>query len=256
MLFAGGCHVDGYLVGEKCSFVAESLGLLARMGWQFEARTLACLTLTHPERLVALCGNYKPEVLVLQLGNWETNAGFRQYLRKQSGFASSSVVGTSKVEGAPLSFRPGLRWHAKSRVRQVLDLILGHPLVNLEWMQKLLNIFFTEVAALKIPAVLVLSPLPCLDPVHRFYRQRLLPVFEAEVSKHGFPYLDVFNLYGRDGRAHADDLFADAGHLNIAGHHWLGEVVGHRIHSLMARELHHFTPPQHARGATNLTRQP
>ena len=234
ILFAGGCHIDGYLVGERRSFVAESLDVLAGMGRRSDVQTLARLPLTQPERLAVVCGKYQPELLVLQLGNWETKVGLREHLRRRRGLASSRAsLDTISLEAASLVFRPGFRWRAKTRVRQVLDLILGHTLVNTHHMEMLLDIFFDEVVALNIPDVLVLSPLPCLDPVHWFYRQRLLSVFEAASSRRGFLYLDVFDLYSRDPRAHAEDLFADPDHLNVAGHRWLGEIVGHRIHSLM-----------------------
>ena len=257
ILFAGGCHIEGYLVGENAGFVSEALRLLASLGWQVEAATLAGLPLTHAERLIKLCTEFKPELLLLQLGNWETmHVTFRDYLRRkgqartswgavQVGLidflgtvvfgrqpkSSSAAVPPKGAHSSPSS-PVGPRWYVWSRSRRLLDLVLGHPLLNLEQTENLIRIFFAQVAALNIPAVLVLSPLPCLDPTHRFYRRKLLSIFQVEAKKNGFAYLDAFSCLV--SQAHTDHLFEDADHLNVAGHQWLGQIVGQWIHSVIS----------------------
>jgi hypothetical protein len=244
LVFAGGCHVAGYLVGAQSGFVTIALNVLAHSGLECEARTLEHLPLTYPERLEQFCMSYRPDVLVLQLGNWETNTSLREYLRKTVGLKTSSHRKTSSHsktslsatptprEHAPTSFHPGLMWRAKSIARQVVDVMLLHTIVNVQKVHRLLSVFFSEVATLRIPAVIALSPLPCADPVHMYYRRRVLPAFEAEATKHGFQYLNVFFLQTHERRAPC--IFADAGHLNAEGHRMLGELVGRHIASLLA----------------------
>jgi hypothetical protein len=239
LVFAGGCHVGGYLVGAQSSFVTIALNVLAHSGLECEARTLEHLPLTHPERLKQFCTSYRPDVLVLQVGNWETNKGLRDYLRTTVGLKKTSShsktsysVTRTPGEHAPTSFHPGLMWRTKSVARQVVDVMLLHTIVDVQKVHRLLSVFFSEVATLRISAVIALSPLPCADPVHMYYRRRVLPAFEAEATKHGFHYLNAFFLQTHERRATC--IFADAGHLNAEGHRMLGELVGRHIASLLA----------------------
>lgn len=83
ILFAGGCHVTGYPVGAEFGFPKVALDFLENNGIHGDMKSLGPLPISHPERLVDLCNDYKPDVLVLQIGNYETTPGsIRDYLKK------------------------------------------------------------------------------------------------------------------------------------------------------------------------------
>src|ERR1700712_1775201 len=85
VLVAGGCHVVGYPIGEKHSFVNVTKQILALGGICCEMDAMGRTPVTRRDQLVERLKAQRPDILVLQLGNYETNITFQKYFRKRLG---------------------------------------------------------------------------------------------------------------------------------------------------------------------------
>ena|SRR5215472_7623741 len=80
ILFAGGCHVNGYPIGAEFAFPAIALKRL-KSQFSCESRDISHLTLSRLELLLAECRSFGPDVLVLQLGHFESGLWLRRWTR-------------------------------------------------------------------------------------------------------------------------------------------------------------------------------
>src|SRR5438270_91145 len=85
ILFAGGCHVVGYPIGEERAFPALVARRLRDAGLGVRPETLSHLKLAHRQKLTAKCNQVKPDALVLQLGHAELNQQLSKYFRSRLG---------------------------------------------------------------------------------------------------------------------------------------------------------------------------
>jgi hypothetical protein len=70
VLVAGGCHVDGYLVGPKHSFPQLTINQLSSHS-TCQLRSIGYMRLNSVKVLMGECQSFRPDILVLQLGHYE-----------------------------------------------------------------------------------------------------------------------------------------------------------------------------------------
>jgi hypothetical protein len=233
--FAGGCQVFGYPVGPDLGFTEVALRLLGRAGWRGVAYRTGHVALTHPERLEAVHAEVAPDLLVLQLGSYETclrvSVRVKRSVRTLAPVLLAGEPDANDWVPAPNRVvREDVNWRAHSLARGVGDWLTGHRLVDLPTQRRHLTTFLDRVGALPLPRVLVLSPLPCADPTILRYRRRFAPTFAAESAARGFGYLDAFEcLSTRDSPRVGAALFADRIHLSALGHRLLGGLLATAI---------------------------
>ncbi len=224
VLTAGGCHVAGYPIEKQHSFPNILGDLLGTSGLEVENTCLSHVTFAHGKRLVSAAMGRAPHVLVLQLGNYETIVTFRHYLAGLIGWHTKRSRDHDRKLAADSRADLSLSWKLKCAIKMRCDRILRHPLVNFQELRTLLPGFFQAVAVLDLPQVIVLSPLPCADPLYLSYRSRLGRMMKREAELWGFEYIDFLGHPGR-----RDEIFVDPTHLNRLGHELVASALAKAI---------------------------
>jgi len=224
ILFAGGCHVDGTVSGGESTLSRVALHVLNEEGFDYQASYLIQMRLIHPRRLIQKCDEVGPHIVVLQAGHPETSNLFRNYLTKRLGLSGRvrDVVTTQAVLSGSfdsISRLERMKWLLRSYSKAYVDSLIGHRLLDTRRFDLTLNRCLERLRVAHASEVLILSPLPCIDPVPRYYRELITPLFCRAADRHGFEYLDMKDLQ-------SPSLFADPLHLNTAGHLAAGEMVG------------------------------
>lgn len=228
ILFAGGCHVAGHPVGSEYAFPRLAAQELEREGIPCEISCVPHVPLHRPEMVVSACREFRPDTLVLQPGNYEVTKNLRSYLmsplrgrkekRKSSASAGVHPVGR-------------FRFLVEARVKQIVDCVLWHPLVDFQLLGSKMEQFLAAVAHCGPEKVLVMSSTPCADPTQYYYRDRARPIIEAAAERHGCEFLDILRLAPKAlrGGLGRDQFFADSVHLGVAGQRVLGRMVAEHL---------------------------
>jgi hypothetical protein len=226
VLFAGGCHVNGEAADGDSKLSSVALRLLEREGIPCQPAYLVPIRLAHPRRLAEKCTEFRPDVLVIQSGYPETADLISQYIKKKLGQPANVRATADVIAGYGGTFGGSwtveAMWFLRCMAKRLFDAATRHRLVDLRHLNASVDRFFTRVAALGVPHVIVLSPLPCADPVAFFYRRKLAPMLHAAAQRCGFSFLDVIGLGSRS-------LYLNPYHLNHAGHQVIGQLTGEHI---------------------------
>lgn len=225
LLFAGGCHVVGYPVGEEHAFPSVIRAELLRAGIECQVECLAYTSLHHPERVVDACRRCSPDILVLQVGNYELGAKLTDYFR--------SRIGLKRTWSKPCNAGAALPRLSKRRLRpaafikDLLDMLLGRPLVKLSDVAIRLEVFLDAVEVCGVPQVVFTSPTPCFDFSALYYRSRARDYFLPIVERRRCHYLDLIALAraADDSWVGREAFFADSIHLGVAGQLAVGRHI-------------------------------
>jgi hypothetical protein len=234
ILFAGGCHVSGYPVGATLGFAHLTAGALQAAGMDCEWEAYGHAAMSKPARLTARCRAAGPDLLVLQLGHRESLGTLRSHVFARLGLSRARTAPSIQRTYTPrpeLFLNDGLAWKLKSPVKRALDLALGHTLVHIQRFQQAMETCLAEVRQLGVPNVIVLSPLPCADPVTLSYRRELLPIYRSAAQANGFAFLDLIHLAARPPM----DWFADPVHLSRHGHARVAAAIAATIQRIPAQ---------------------
>jgi len=230
ILFAGGCQVAGYPVGEEHGFPTLVGNLLTAAGLPVEVHSLPYLKLAHRRRLTTKCREVRPDVLVMQLGHAELNGTLSAYLRsrwkfgKQSSRSEDSTIAAQELNSL-------LRFYCRAGLRQLVDTCLGHPLVDLPKLEGRWKALLADMKDQTIPVIVMLSPLPAADPTTMFYRRRALPLFRQIAEDYQCVFIDVLSPAPRGlqkslGRT---DYQFDGIHMGRAGHAAVSQLIAARL---------------------------
>lgn len=223
ILFAGGCHVLGYPLGEDASFPDVVKRRLRQHGTLAELHRLPYMKLTHAGKLQAACAACRPDVLVLQLGHFELSRPLSQYLRSLLRFGCGGAAKSGAEPPARL-VRHAHIFQARAGMKRAFDWVLGHPLVDFARFEGQLNDLLSHTQRWGPPAVVLLSPLPCADPLSMYYRRRAASIMQRSAHIHGFQFLNLVSLIPALSFGASEDFF-DAIHLGGRGHVRVGEAV-------------------------------
>ena len=259
LLFIGGCHAVGYFYGFEHGFpqVAMEQLQLRHPGLLLEGHVLAYVPLSHTAELMARCQEVRPDILVLQLGHYETESAIKRRVRtllhlpqpprhkSTSVPASNSVPSqSSSSESSSKSKSNGggtiglSRWPTPTRVvKYWLDLALcaaGLPSVNLPKIRSHSRELFSQIAAAGIPHVVVMSPFLTMPAQTNRYRRSVGRVLREEATAAGFPYLHLDDIFGSSLSHRRYELHCDDLHLGPLGQ----QAVAERL----AAALEQFAP--------------
>jgi len=231
VLVAGGCHVAGYPIGEEHSFVHVLEHGLASQGVLVESKSVAYLPVTHVDRATEAVRSFTPDVTILQLGNYETTVTFRQFFRRKLGMKKQKSS-SGKVHLPPESqFHSPRMWRIKCIGKLWLDRMLGHCMVDVRELECATRTLLVALERAGARNIIVLSPLPCADPLYMAYRTELSSVFRRLARERGHQFLDCLDFAVR-----GETLFGDATHLNRRGQELIGQTIGSAL-SLLAQYI-------------------
>ncbi len=240
ILVAGGCHVAGYPIGSDYSFVNVITDRLDDLGIGAEASTLAYLPAKHVPRLVEAIRSRRPDVTVLQLGNYETTVTFRQYFRRKLRMKKAKASSGREHLPPNATFQGTRLWRMKCSTKLFFDTLLGHDLLDLPALEASFTEMFDAIAREDSGQVIVLSPLPCADPLYMRYRFRLMELMYKLARSRGFVF-----VHSPLGIGNQPQYFADPTHLNALGQESVGDSVA-RVISQMCRKTSNEVALAHA----------
>ena len=231
----GGCHTYGFGLPENTSFVQFIVDRLQEDNFPVTVDYYAPLTL---RRTLALLRQGKADdydLIILQLGHYEllSPARFHSLLREKGKFMAQSAKATTDPTDltqlrkqrlvVPPPEKQGLRdWLrplAKLAILRFTNM-LGE-VDRIRHVQSLLKAILWQLAGHQ-HKVILLTPLPHLEPVSRYLRRQGRSIFLEECAESGFPVLDTHTVIPP-----VSDYFipGDQGHLNHRGHQLLGEGI-------------------------------
>ena len=244
LLVAGGCHVGGFPAGEESGFVRLATERLRRTwpGSRFEARTLLHVSLASLTAIVTACRQFRPDVLVLQLGHYESSLPLTKRLMR---LVRASAVGpgrdvsswTPDYQPNPeLCFTESRQRRLKSGIKLAIDSLLrlfGRPAFDAARLEQQAAAILAQAKAAGVAHVVVLSPFPALDATIARYRRELRDLLLVEAARQGCHYLDC------SGVAHGapEEYFADDRHLAREGHRRVGLLLAEKIGRVLALDV-------------------
>ena len=253
IVVAGGCHVYGWPIGDLFSFIHVGLGATPHV----TLSTVAPLNLRNYPRLLEHLRQQPADVLILQLGNYETMGSIPEHFRATFHIGPSSRSSDSKSKtiasdvGIPVKpdavFLPSTTWRLRVLVKQVYSLAatnLNSPLFDAEDFRLRCEEMLTAISesAPNGPRhIIFLSPIPCADHLIRRNRSHAAEIVREvcrETASHFRPklhYLDSAEALGighRTRQLFAVGIFADDLHLNRRGHHLLGSALAPLLHEI------------------------
>lgn len=220
ILVAGGCHVVGYPIGKEHSFANVMADRLLLSGVDTQIESVAFLPITHLRRMAEAIQSTKPDVTILQLGNYETTVTYRQYVRRKLGLKKEKASSAHSHLPPDRTFRRTQLWKMKCAIKLAADTLLRHDLVDFEEMESKFTAFFDVVQKEAMGEVIVLAPLPCADPLYVRYRDRFSVMMQRLASARGFRYISA-----PLGDENGDAYYVDATHLNARGQALLGNML-------------------------------
>jgi hypothetical protein len=235
ILFAGGCHLAGYLVDPVNSFSHIWLSHLQEIGIAVTSDFVTYVPLTRPERIIDRCRSFGPTSVILQVGQYELSREFSSLLprakRPPKSRSPRSEPDTPRLQGLS---RRSMQWYLRCLSKCALDFVLRHPLVDHRAFEAKMQRLCHALAAERIGRIIMLSPFPAADPVVSRNRRNALQCYRSLAAEYGFVYCDMADL-----RSDPDDhvfereaFYADPVHLGIAGHRAVAKRLQESVREL------------------------
>ena len=101
ILFAGGCHVVGYPAGKSYAFPAVVGSELFKAGVQSDIECVGYLPLHHSAKITEACRRIRPDILVLQVTNYELGNELSEFIRSRLGLRVKSKKRRGKNDMVP-----------------------------------------------------------------------------------------------------------------------------------------------------------
>lgn len=237
ILFAGGCHVEGWPIGPEHSFVNVALGLI-HPEEPLHPHIISYVNFkSASDRIAEACRKTGAEYVVLQLGHYETAPWFSKIfsrLLRSSTHKKHTLDVPFADGGSEQQYRPTFR----IRLFNCRRIFLAAAFVALGARRKIfdpdrlfeeLDSILTDLEPLHLKKVFLMSPFAVPDPIIRLCRRKAAEVFACLAQRHGCVYIDTFHLLDAYGKkAHWSGHY-DRFHLNRRGQEKVGRLVASSI---------------------------
>ena len=237
ILFAGGCHVVGYPMGEAESFPAVVERRLSAIGLAPRIQSVGYLKLSHRRRLLEGLKGAVPDILVLQFGNPELNKSLSEYLLSRLHVRRKAAAGPDSGESNRLSDPESFvssgsyLWNTG---KALLDACLGHPLIDFDHIAGLWDRLLSELKTCPVRRTVLLSPFPCPDPLVMHYRRRGSACFREAANRWNCDFIDVVDAIPIGRReAFSRDYYRDVFHLGASGQEAVGDAVAIHLEAIL-----------------------
>ncbi|MDR9900964.1 GDSL-type esterase/lipase family protein [Aetokthonos hydrillicola Thurmond2011] len=219
LMFAGGCHVLGYPVGERNGFPAEIKRLFLSANAKAVYHCVGYLKLTHFNRLNFEIQQFQPDVLILQIGHYELTKKMLDV-----GLSSRSRKSTTIAPHPPrfATTKERLAWRVRSLLKLVIHLTFSRFRVDHLAFKAELEQFLGSIE-MAGPRVVILSPFPAADPVVTKIRMDVLEVFRSSASAHNMFFVDIAKTESFVKAGFAP--YYDGIHLNAEGHRRIAKAL-------------------------------
>lgn len=223
LLVAGGCHVNGYLVGESNSFVSV---LAARLGISKQEcvvipQVVAKRLSTALDKVGTLC---QDDLVILQLGSFETLAPL-VFGRRHDSASVDQITGVSALESQAGPFLRLLIQLVRLSANFLLFVIrelLNMPAFSTPEFARQISDPVISRALSRAGVVVVIGALPTRVWVRNIYRRRANAVLARFAEREKFVFVDYFKITNGEP---ISAVTVDPIHLNKNGHKILGEKI-------------------------------
>lgn len=253
ILYVGGCLVIGYPVGQSLGYTDVAVDILKRKypSADFEQHYLAYVNLREQDQELILsdCSELAPDVVVLQLGHYETAVEIKKrwhqlwhpsQKKKKRGKDISSR--TQNYTVLPNSyFQPWGAQLLKNAGKFFMDfllILLGHPRFIPSEFEEKYDRLLASIDKTAVPHVIVLSTIPTVDAAINRYRKKAPSILERVAKKHGAEFVDTAVLWRKGARDFGRMILnTDGLHLNVEGHTALGELLAEKLEKVLKTDL-------------------
>lgn len=238
LVVVGGCHVVGYLVGQENGFVQH----IARRLQASAVQALPHVGIKKVDKVASSLQESRAKFVVLQLGNFEFSASWKQLLQstlglpkflrrsggKKSSAASPVPAGAEAIgEQATAEQAPGhhLAPTAALTLSDWFRVVVGGVLYVVSWLifrkyQRQISELNSLIEQHPRVTFVCLSPFPALAQAHNKLRRLGGWLLRRRVTQQpNLHWVDTFDTLNRE------DLFIDGIHLNEQGHRILAEQI-------------------------------
>lgn len=229
--YVGGCHLSGYPIGADLAFPRLVGVELGRSGISVESEILQPVAVHHTSRIIEFVEATRPDVVVLQLGNFETSLRVRSLVRRAIGLRGLRTEGAydptadgGYISRPDMSYRPSVGRSIRAQTRATLHRAWLWRLVAPEQIARRMDSAARAVSAASVVPVFSLDPLPCADPVIEGYRRAVRDALPARSQA----YRRVDLRPALEGGLGATS-FADPFHLAAAGHRLIADGLVHLL---------------------------
>jgi hypothetical protein len=228
VLFIGSCMANGYPFTYEESFVHLASLQLRRWGHEIEPLREAPAKTTQLDRIAQAIERDRPDAVVLQLGGLETVLLLEDVIRRRLGLAVPKRDYNNHLHTSPFrNWKTHARWRLMVTAKRMADTLLGHPIVDFDDYRRNLRNMLQLVCDRTPGPVINLGLFPSVEPVSRYYRNRLEPLFAEESRRAGVFYVSVAEAWRAAGKP--GGIFHDSLHLNVQGHQWLAPLVAQAL---------------------------
>ncbi len=230
----GGCHVEGFGARGKKSFV--------KVFEELTSYTAACtrgtFALKKAGEINTVIQEHDPEIILLQLGNYEFHASIKKMIKSGNGSQKSSAKSTASKTSL-IKQKSGqamvVELPAPKKVG-FFNRYLIMPFIftlQIRKNKKFLEEVKTVIKNNPQREFIMVAPLPCLKATDNFIRSKaglFMKRFLSDCSNVNF-----INLHGRvpqDKR-----LFYDPFHFNAFGHKKIGHLIASKLQIVPQQKL-------------------
>jgi hypothetical protein len=223
--------MNGFPVGEESAFTHVAMGCLPHSG-DTSLDVLPLFNLSSGPKILAACRELKPDAIVLQLGHYEAPKPLKKTLSRQG--CKKRNQGPRKYDPPQpkMQYRPTL-FMTPIELRRIMAagmiVLLGRrrKMFDPVAIADALDSILLSLKDLPLRGIVLVGPFSTPDPLTRFCRRKVVPIFEAAAEKYGCTFVDIFSFLesfpsGEAFRAN----FADYEHLSVLGHQRVGVLVG------------------------------
>jgi hypothetical protein len=217
----------------KLSFPEIVRDCLAKQGISTQIELLSHLKISSLERLADIVEKFNPDLLVLQLGHFESTP---KKVSQAIGLRSSSDSSTW-VADANASFTTGVLWRVRASLKTWLDRLIslsGFRHLDLSKVEADLRALMQFVEKSGIAHTILLAPIPCPDPVIMKHRVAITRVFEGVAQHSKCRFVSFEESIGKKSAEGLPRLFADHAHLGAEGQKIVGLAVACEICDLLS----------------------
>lgn len=211
--------MSGYNVRPDASFAA-----LLTVHLQTVGRRLAPVPLKRHALIADAVSTDHPDIVVLQLGNYEFHASYRRLFTRYMKSGKMPAGGSPQTEREDATIEVPQESWLKKLIRYgalpffVLYLILRN--------RSFLNRIRAVVRQHPESRFIILSPIPCLSPSDNISRRMAGKYFRLKFCR--MPNVRYTDLHGRQALFNKT-CYSDASHLNERGHRILFEHISRLV---------------------------
>jgi hypothetical protein len=217
----GGCHVSGFGVSHGESFVDHLARAFIAEGSAPTVELHPRFRLADSEQLSGILADRVPDIVLLQVGNYEAAFDWQRRVRKALGLSSRSDGTDAPLEYASDAvYLPRNVRGPSGLLRDVTYYALGKILFDPSQLAGQCDTLLSAVVRSGCKRVVVITPLPSMLPWIRRGRSRIGQVMVERAKAVGLPVLDSLPLLSS-----ARWFLPDGSHLNRQGHLVLAEGV-------------------------------